>query len=60
VPQLKELAGQSETVYAMFNNNGRSSVPARPPLEVTQNEKNGFVAQAPTNAQMLERLLGGG
>jgi uncharacterized protein YecE (DUF72 family) len=55
--QLRELAGQAQTVYAMFNNNGRSSMPSLAPLEAQQNEKDGFVAQAPTNAQMLKRLL---
>jgi uncharacterized protein YecE (DUF72 family) len=58
VPQLKELAGQSQTVYAMFNNNGRSKMPPAAPLEAKANEKDGYVAQAPTNAQMLKRLLG--
>jgi uncharacterized protein YecE (DUF72 family) len=58
VPQLKELTGQSQTVYAMFNNNGRSTMPPTAPLEAKENEKDGYVAQAPTNAQMLKRLLG--
>jgi signal transduction histidine kinase/uncharacterized protein YecE (DUF72 family) len=58
VPQLKELAGRAETVFAMFNNNGRSAVPPRAPREAKENEKDGVVAQAPTNAQMLKRLLG--
>jgi uncharacterized protein YecE (DUF72 family) len=58
VPQLKELAGESQTVYAMFNNNGRSTMPPTAPLEAKENEKDGYVAQAPTNAQMLKRLLG--
>jgi uncharacterized protein YecE (DUF72 family) len=57
VPQLEELAGASETVYAMFNNNGRSPMPSPAPLEATENEKDNSVAQAPTNAQMLKRLL---
>ncbi len=57
VPQLRELAGQAQTVYAMFNNNGRSTMPALAPLEARENEKDGMVAQAPTNAQMLKRLL---
>ena len=57
VPRLKELAGDAEAVYAMFNNNGRSAVPATAPLEVKENENNGFVAQAPANAQMLKSLL---
>jgi uncharacterized protein YecE (DUF72 family) len=58
VPQQKELAGRTQTVYAMFNNNGRSRTPSRAPLEIKENEKDGYVAQAPTNAQMLKRLLG--
>jgi len=51
VPQLRELANQSQEVYAMFNNNGRSTIPS---LEAGEEEE---VAQAPTNAEMLERLL---
>ena len=57
VPQLRELAGQAQTVYAMFNNNGRSTMPSMAPLEAKENEKDGVVAQAPTNAQTLKRLL---
>jgi uncharacterized protein YecE (DUF72 family) len=57
VPQLRELAGEAQTVYAMFNNNGRSAMPSLAPLEARENEKDGQVAQAPTNAQMLKRLL---
>src|SRR5256885_1090138 len=49
VPQLRELANQSQEVYAMFNNNGRSTIPS---LETGEEEE---VAQAPTNAEMLER-----
>jgi uncharacterized protein YecE (DUF72 family) len=58
VPQLQELAGQAQTVYAMFNNNGRSTTPSLGPVEARENEKDGLVPQAPTNAQMLKRLLG--
>jgi uncharacterized protein YecE (DUF72 family) len=50
VPQLRELAERSQEVYAMFNNNGRSTIPS---LETGEEE----VAQAPTNAEMLKRLL---
>ena len=57
VPRLKELAGETQTVYAMFNNNGRSSMPSPPLPEALENEKDGFVAQAPTNALMLKRVL---
>jgi uncharacterized protein YecE (DUF72 family) len=58
VPQLRELAGRTETVYAMFNNNGRSHMPSTAPLEAQENGRDGYVAQAPANAQMLKRLLG--
>jgi uncharacterized protein YecE (DUF72 family) len=47
VPQLRELAGEAENVYAMFNNNGRTG------------EGGSAVAQAPTNARMLQKLLEG-
>jgi uncharacterized protein YecE (DUF72 family) len=57
VPRLHELAGETQTVYAMFNNNGRSPMPSPALPEAIENEKDGFVAQAPTNAQMLKRLL---
>jgi len=54
VDPLSELAGRSETVYAMFNNNGRSTI-ASPGLgELVGGET---VAQAPVNAQMLRTLL---
>jgi uncharacterized protein YecE (DUF72 family) len=45
VEPLSELAGKSEAVYAMFNNNGRSTVDGQ------------TIAQAPANAQMLRGLL---
>jgi uncharacterized protein YecE (DUF72 family) len=45
VEPLSELAEKSETVYAMFNNNGRSTT------------ADGTIAQAPVNAQMLKGLL---
>jgi uncharacterized protein YecE (DUF72 family) len=45
VEPLSELAGKSEVVYAMFNNNGRSTT------------ADGTIAQAPVNAQMLRGLL---
>jgi uncharacterized protein YecE (DUF72 family) len=57
VPRLKELSGEVQTVYAMFNNNGRSPMPSPSWPEATENEKDGFVAQAPTNALMLNGLL---
>jgi uncharacterized protein YecE (DUF72 family) len=57
VPQLQELAAVTKNVYAMFNNNGRSAMPSLAPLEAQENGKDGYVAQAPANAQMLKRLL---
>jgi uncharacterized protein YecE (DUF72 family) len=57
VPRLRELAGETQTVYAMFNNNGRSAVPSPAPPEVDENAQGELVAQAPANAQMLKRLL---
>jgi uncharacterized protein YecE (DUF72 family) len=45
VEPLSELAAKSEVVYAMFNNNGRSTT------------ADGTIAQAPVNAQMLRGLL---
>jgi uncharacterized protein YecE (DUF72 family) len=45
VEPLSELAGKAEVVYAMFNNNGRSTTDT------------GTIAQAPVNAQMLRGLL---
>ena len=57
VPQLRELAGQAQTVYAMFNNNGRSTMPSPPLPEAMENERDGSIAQAPTNARMLKHLL---
>ena len=57
VPQLQELASKAQNVYAMFNNNGRSATPRKAPPDAKENERDGQVAQAPTNARMLERLL---
>jgi uncharacterized protein YecE (DUF72 family) len=45
VEPLSELASAAENVYAMFNNNGRSTVDGN------------TIAQAPVNAQMLRGLL---
>ena len=56
---LRELAaGGAENVYAMFNNNGRSSIgqPAQQLGDVAGRE----VAQAPTNAATLKALLAEG
>jgi uncharacterized protein YecE (DUF72 family) len=58
VPRLRELAGESKVVYAMFNNNGRSSMPSPPFPEALENSNDdGVVAEAPANAQLLKRLL---
>lgn len=62
VEPLGELAEASRSVFAMFNNNGRSSMPAAgleglEPEEVAGDPSAGLVAQAPTNALMLRRLL---
>jgi uncharacterized protein YecE (DUF72 family) len=54
VRPLAELAGRSETVYAMFNNNGRSTIPSPGLGDHAEGET---VAQAPVNAQMLRALL---
>ena len=62
VEPLKELAGESDSVYAMFNNNGRSEMPATgleglEPEEIAGDPSKGEVAQAPANALMLRRAL---
>ena len=62
VEPLRELAGEAESVYAMFNNNGRSQLPSTgleglEPEEVAGDPAKGEVAQAPANALMLRRLL---
>jgi uncharacterized protein YecE (DUF72 family) len=54
VPPLEELAAKAENVYAMFNNNGRSTIPSPGLGEYAEGET---VAQAPVNAQMLRALL---
>jgi uncharacterized protein YecE (DUF72 family) len=62
VPPLRELAAETESVYAMFNNNGRSDLPATgldglEPEEAAGDPSAGVVAQAPANALMLRRAL---
>ena len=62
VEPLRELAGEAESVYAMFNNNGRSQMPSTgleglDPAEIAGDPAKGEVAQAPANALMLRRLL---
>src|SRR5437764_7579450 len=54
VPALAELAERSKTVYAMFNNNGRSTIPSPGLGDHAEGE---MVAQAPVNAQMLRTRL---
>ena len=56
VQPLAELANRAENVYAMFNNNGRSTMPGLPSLE-SPAEEGSTVAQAPVNAHMLRQLL---
>jgi uncharacterized protein YecE (DUF72 family) len=46
VEPLQELAGEAEQAFVLFNNNNRSP-----------SGDGGFVAQAPTNAFMLRKLL---
>jgi uncharacterized protein YecE (DUF72 family) len=62
VEPLQELAGESDSVYAMFNNNGRSEMPATgleglEPEEIAGDPSKGEVAQAPANALMLRNAL---
>ena len=45
-PTLRELAGEAEQLYVMFNNNGRS-----------QDADGNWIAQAPVNALSLRRIL---
>jgi uncharacterized protein YecE (DUF72 family) len=47
---LRELADSTREVFVFFNNNGRSSVNS-------DDEEPTWIAQAPTNAVMLRRLL---
>jgi len=56
VEPLRELAGEAEQAFAMFNNNGRSPSPSRPQLEGVDAGDGESIAQAPTNAQMLRSL----
>jgi uncharacterized protein YecE (DUF72 family) len=56
IEPLGELSEEAENVYAMFNNNGRSTMPGPPTLEGPAREGTS-VAQAPVNAQMLRALL---
>jgi uncharacterized protein YecE (DUF72 family) len=51
---LRELDGEAQAVYAMFNNNGRSGG-GEVPRDLAEGRAE--VAQAPTNAAMLKELL---
>ena len=62
IEPLRELSAESESLYAMFNNNGRSQMPSSgleglDPDEIAGDPAKGEVAQAPANALMLRRLL---
>src|SRR5688500_17564218 len=62
VEPLRELASGAESVFAMFNNNGRSAMPSTgleglEPGEVAGDPAKGQVAQAPANALILRRAL---
>ncbi len=63
VEPLRELASDADDVYAMFNNNGRSTMPSfggiagLDPYEVAGDPQKGLVAQAPANALMLRQIL---
>jgi hypothetical protein len=46
VEPLRELAGQAQNAYAVFNNNNRAP-----------GAGDGWVSQAATNAQQLKKLL---
>jgi len=46
VGPLRELASEAEEAFVLFNNNGRSA-----------DGSGGWIAQAPTNAVMLQKLL---
>jgi uncharacterized protein YecE (DUF72 family) len=60
VEPLRELAGEADAVYPMFNNNGRSPRPeleGLDPAEAAGDPQGEWVAQAPANALILKRLL---
>ncbi len=63
VEPLRELAGEAEQVFAMFNNNGRATMPSfgglegLDPHEIAGDPQKGLVAQAPANALMLRQAL---
>ena len=53
---MRELDAEAEAVYAMFNNNGRSPA-AEVPEHLRGEAARPEVAQAPTNAMMLNEVL---
>jgi uncharacterized protein YecE (DUF72 family) len=53
---MRELDAEAETVYAMFNNNGRSSA-TEVPKHLRGEAERREIAQAPTNALMLKEVL---
>ena len=55
-PAAPSSPARRENVYAMFNNNGRSTMPGLPTLD-SPAEEGTEIAQAPVNAQMLRQLL---
>lgn len=61
IKPLRELAGSASRLFVFFNNNGRSEVDdPDAPLRIDGNfcePQTRSVAQAPTNAAMLRRLL---
>lgn len=62
VEPLRELASESQSVFAMFNNNGRSAMPSTgleglEPGEIAGDPAKGEIAQAPANALMLRQAL---
>jgi uncharacterized protein YecE (DUF72 family) len=52
VPPVRELARSAEHAYVMFNNNGRSRAAG------DGEGRDGWISQAPTDALMLQELLG--
>jgi len=54
LPGVRELAKGAQEAYVMFNNNGRSR------SEGQASGRDGWISQAPTNALMLQGMLGVG
>ncbi len=55
VPAVRELASDAEAAYVMFNNNGRTRAAGD-----AGSGRDGWLSQAPTNALMLQKILGEG